>query len=89
MAEITEVRVYPRKIIDKQKAFATATLDGEFVVHGLRVMEKDDGTLWVSMPARKDARGEFRDIFHPITREAREKIFRAVLEAYEKKAAKE
>jgi len=88
MAEITEVRIYT-KAMGRQKAFAAATLDGEFVVHGLRVMENEDGTLWVSMPARKDASGGFRDIFHPITQESREKIFRAVLEAYEKETTKE
>lgn len=83
VAEITDVRIYKTKIVGKQKAFVAVTLDGEFTVHGIKVMEKDDDTLWVSFPARKDASGEFRDIFHPITKEAREKINRAVLEAYE------
>ncbi|MFQ6137385.1 MAG: SpoVG family protein [Candidatus Hydrothermarchaeales archaeon] len=85
MAEITDVRIYKLKIIGKQKAFAAVTLDNEFAVHGIKVMENENG-LWVSMPARRDATGEFRDIFHPITREAREKIINAVLEAYEKGA---
>jgi stage V sporulation protein G len=84
LAEVTDVRIYKLKIIGPQKAWAAVTLDGEFAVHGIKVMERDDGTLWVSFPARKDSSGEFRDIFHPITREAREKIFNAVLQAYEK-----
>lgn len=86
MAEITDVRIYKLKIVGPQKAFATVTLDGEFAVHGIKVMERDDGTLWVSFPARKDVSGEFRDIFHPVTKEAREKISTAILEAYEKES---
>lgn len=83
MAEITDVRIYKTKAAGHQRAFVAVTLDGEFAVHGIKVMERDDGTLWVSFPARKDATGGFRDIFHPITKESREKIFQAVLNAYQ------
>lgn len=86
MAEITDVRIYKLKIIGPQKAWAAITLDSEFAVHGIKVMENEKG-LWVSMPARKDASGEFRDIFHPVTKEAREKIIKAVLDAYQKEEA--
>ena len=86
MAQITDVRIYKTKIIGPQKAFAVITLDGEFAVHGIKVMSRDDGTLWVSFPARRDAKGEYQDIFHPVTKEAREKIIKAVLEAYQKEA---
>ncbi len=83
MAQITDVRIYKLKIVGPQKAWAAVTLDGEFAVHGLKVMENEKG-LWVSMPARKDAKGEYQDVFHPITKEARERIIKAVLEAYQK-----
>jgi stage V sporulation protein G len=87
MVEISDVRIYKTKIIGPQKAFAAVTLDDEFAVHGIKVMENERG-LWVSMPARRDAKGEFRDVFHPITRGAREKIINAVIEAYEKETSK-
>ncbi len=87
MAEITDVRIYKLMIIGPQKAWAAVTLDGEFAVHGIKVMESEKG-LWVGMPARKDARGEYQDIFHPITKEAREKIIKAVLDAYQKEVLK-
>jgi stage V sporulation protein G len=80
MAQITDVRIYKLKIIGPQKAWAAVTLDGEFAVHGLKVMENEG--LWVSMPARKDTRGEYQDIFHPISREAREALTEAIIEAY-------
>ena len=35
------------------------------------------------MPSRKTPNGEFRDIAHPINAETREKIQKAILEAYE------
>ncbi len=38
--------------------------------------------MWVSMPGRKNKDGTFQDIFHPASREAREKIVNAVLNAY-------
>lgn len=83
MVEITEVRIYKTRGAKAQKAFAAVTLDNEFVVHGIRVMENEKG-LWIRFPSRKDASGEFRDVFHPITREAREKITKAVIDAYDK-----
>lgn len=85
MAQISDVRIYRLKIIGPQKPFAAVTLDGEFAipqgswherhlsgesVHGIKVMENEKG-LWVSMPTRKDAKGEFQDVFHPVTKEAR------------------
>ncbi len=63
------------------KAVASVTLDGEFVVHDVRVVEGHNG-LFVAMPSRKTPEGEFRDIAHPITTEARERIQSAVLRAF-------
>jgi len=81
MAEITDVRVFNFESDGKLKAFASVTLDDSYVVHGLRVLEGENG-LWVSMPATKNKKGEFKDTFHPISREAREILIDAVLEAY-------
>lgn len=83
MADITDIRIYKIDGTGNLKAFATVTLDDAFAVHGLKVMEGDSG-LWISMPASKNKRGEFKDIFHPINKEAREVLVNAVLEAYEK-----
>lgn len=83
MAEITDIRIYKVEGTGNLRAFATVTLDNAYAVHGLRVMEGDSG-LWVGMPASKNKKGEFKDIFHPINREARELLINAVLEAYQK-----
>jgi len=79
--KVTDVRVRRLNPEGRMKAVASVTLDGEFVVHDVRVVEGHNG-LFVAMPSRKTPEGEFRDIAHPITSEARERIQSAVLKAY-------
>jgi stage V sporulation protein G len=78
--EITEVRI---TLMDdpKLRAFATITINGDFVVRGLKVIEGRTGTF-VAMPARKLTNGEWQDIAHPINNEAREILESAVLSTY-------
>ncbi|AAB89469.1 MULTISPECIES: septation protein SpoVG family protein [Archaeoglobus] len=82
MAEITEVRIYKSKGNGSVKAYASVSFDNEFVVKGLKVVEGEKG-LWVSMPSRRMKDGSFQDVFHPVSREARDKIVDAVLKAYQ------
>lgn len=80
---ITDVRV--RKIAKegKMKAIVSITLDDEFVVHDIKVIEGEKG-LFIAMPSKKATDGEYRDIAHPINSEARENIQKIILEYYEK-----
>lgn len=81
--EISDIRIFRIIGTGNVKAYANVTLGGEFAVHGVKVMEREDGTLWVSMPRQRSASdGRWRDVFHPITSEARERLNEAVLEAY-------
>ena len=80
--KITDVRVRKVNKDGKMKAVVSVTFDNEFVVHDIKVMERED-SLFIAMPSRKTADGEFRDIAHPINAETREKIQTAVLEKYE------
>jgi stage V sporulation protein G len=79
--EITEVRV---SLQDEEvlKAFVSITLDDEFVIRGLKVIQGADGRF-VAMPARRKRDGSFQDIAHPINRETREYLERVVLTAYD------
>ncbi|MFP3945527.1 MAG: septation protein SpoVG family protein [Archaeoglobaceae archaeon] len=81
LVEITEVRIYKSKTQGAVKAYATMSLDNEFVVKGIKVLEGENG-LWVGMPSRRVKDGSFQDLFHPASKEAREKMVNAVLEAY-------
>lgn len=79
---ITDVRV--RKITKegKMKAVVSVTIDDEFVVHDIKVIEGEKG-LFIAMPSRKSADGEYRDIAHPINTATRDRLQAIVLEAYD------
>ena len=81
--QITDVRV--RKIAKegKMKAVVSITIDEEFVVHDIKVIEGEKG-LFIAMPSRKATDGEYRDVAHPINSAARDAIQKAILEGYEK-----
>ena len=81
--EITDVRVRKLNTEGKLKAVVSITFDNEFVVHDVKVVEGTSG-LFVAMPSRKTPEGEFRDIAHPISTPAREKIQSKVFEEYNK-----
>lgn len=86
--EITNVRVRMVAKEGKMKAVVSITLDSEFVVHDIKVIEGEKG-LFIAMPSRKTQDGEYRDIAHPINSETRERIQRIILASYEEEAAKE
>ncbi len=81
--KITDVRV--RKIAKegKMKAIVSITIDDEFVVHDIKVIEGEKG-LFIAMPSKKATDGEYRDIAHPINSSTRESIQNIILESYEK-----
>ncbi len=81
--QITDVRV--RKITKegKMKAIVSITIDDEFVVHDIKVIEGEKG-LFIAMPSKKAADGEYRDIAHPINSQTRDTIQKIILTSYEK-----
>ena len=80
--KITDVRV--RKITKegKMKAIVSITIDDEFVVHDIKVIEGEKG-LFIAMPRKKATDGEYRDIAHPINQTTRENIQGIILDRYE------
>ena len=81
--KITDVRI--RKIAKdgKMKAIVSITLDDEFVVHDIKVIEGEKG-LFIAMPSRRTTTGEYKDIAHPINSQTREQIQEMILEEYQK-----
>ena len=79
--QITDIRV--RKIAKegKMKAVVSITLDDEFVVHDIKVIEGEKG-LFIAMPSKKSSDGEFRDIVHPINSATRENMQKRILDRY-------
>ncbi len=81
--QITDVRVRKISKEGKMKAVVSITLDNEFVIHDIKVIEGDKG-LFIAMPSKKTADGQYRDIAHPINSATRENIQNIILESYEK-----
>ncbi len=77
------------RLIDKPdssvKAVASASFDGYYAVHGIKVCSGKKG-LFISMPSTSytNANGEkkYQDTFHPITKGVREALHSAVIRAY-------
>lgn len=80
--QITDVRVRKVSKDGKMKAVVSITLDNEFVVHDIKVIEGEKG-LFIAMPSRKAGDGEYKDIAHPINSETRDRIQKVILEKYE------
>lgn len=80
--QITDVRIRKVEKEGKMKAVVSITIDGEFVIHDIKVIEGDKGAF-IAMPSRKAADGEYRDIAHPINSETRDKIQNLILEKYQ------
>ena len=80
---ITDVRIRKMTKEGNMKAVASVTLDNEFAIHDIKIIEGENG-LFIAMPSRKTPEGEYRDIAHPISSQAREVLQNAIFEAYEK-----
>lgn len=79
--KITDVRVRKIAKVGKMKAVVSITLDDEFVVHDIKVIEGEKG-LFVAMPSKKTADGEYRDIAHPINSQTRRLMEDTILAKY-------
>ena len=80
--QITDVRIRKVAKEGKMKAVVSITIDNEFVVHDIKVIEGEKG-LFIALPSRKAADGEYRDIAHPINSDTRNMIQTLILEQYE------
>ena len=86
--QITDVRIRKVEKEGKMKAVVSITIDEEFVVHDIKEIDGERG-LFIAMPSRKAADGEYRDIAHPINSDTRNKIQQIILEKYESEIAAE
>ena len=84
--QITDVRIRKVDKEGKMKAVVSITIDDEFVVHDIKVIEGEKG-LFIAMPSRKAADGEYRDIAHPLNSGTRERIQTLILNKYQEELA--
>ena len=86
--QITDVRVRKVAKEGKLKAVVSITMDEEFVIHDIKVIEGEK-ELFIAMPSKKSLDGEYRDIAHPINSGTRERIQNIILSKYEEAMSKE
>lgn len=75
------MRVRKVALDGRMKAIVSITIDNEFVVHDIKVIEGEKG-IFIAMPSRKGTGGEYRDIAHPINSETRERLQKVILDRY-------
>ncbi len=83
---ITDIRVRKIEKEGKMRAVVSITIDDEFVVHDIKVIEGDKG-MFIAMPSRKTTEGEYKDNTHPIKSTTREQIQTMILAKYEEEVA--
>ena len=79
--KITSVNVHKKNDETRMKGIASVLLDDCFVIRDIRIIEGKDG-LFIAMPSRKNAEGEYHDIAHPINSEMREMLETAIISKY-------
>ena len=80
--KITDVRMRKVAKEGKLKAIVSITLDDEFAVHDIKIIEGDRG-LFIAMPSKKVLDGEYRDIAHPINSATRDRIQTIILDKFQ------
>lgn len=81
--EVTDVKI---KLLDGETrvvAVAAVTFDDCFVVHGINVINGQNGRF-IAMPSRKISDSVFLDIVHPTNSETRKMIEEAIFAAIDK-----
>lgn len=78
---ISELKIRKTNNEEKLRAYVTLTFDDVFVIHNIKIIQGKDG-LFVAMPSRKNLKGEFKDIAHPINKEFRDEMEKRILVEY-------
>lgn len=83
---ITDVRIRKVDKEGKMKAVVSITIDNEFAVHDIKIIEGEKG-VFIAMPSRKNAEGEYRDVAHPINSDTRTQLQEMIMEKYREEIA--
>lgn len=78
---ITDVRLRKLPTEGKLKAIVSVTFNNEFVLHDIKIIEGNE-SLFLAMPSRRLSNGEYRDIAHPISAEARKELEDVIFKEY-------
>lgn len=79
--EISDIKIRKTMQDGRLRAVVSITIDDAIAIHDIKLVQGDE-RMFVAMPSRREDSGIFRDIIHPISASAREKIERQILDAY-------
>lgn len=82
--KITEIKIRKMYEDNRLRALVSVTLDNDFAVHDIKVIEGPE-RLFVAMPSRREDNGVFRDIVHPITPDSRRYMEEMILDEYKRR----
>ncbi|MDE7288037.1 MAG: SpoVG family protein [Oscillospiraceae bacterium] len=80
--QVTDIKIRKTFNEGNVKAVVSVTLDDFIAIHEIKVVQ-GNGRIFAAMPNRLDSNDVYRDIVHPISAEARDKLERVILKAYE------
>jgi stage V sporulation protein G len=80
---ITEVKIFPANE-GKLKAYATMVIAGAFIIRDMKIIQSDNGSMFVSMPSRRKKDGTFKDVAHPLDQKTRNDIEEIIIKEFEK-----
>ena len=78
--EISDIKIRKTMHDGRLRAVVSITIDDAIAIHDIKLVQGDD-RMFVAMPSRREESG-IRDIIHPISADAREKIEEQILDAY-------
>ncbi|WP_283673325.1 MULTISPECIES: SpoVG family protein [Clostridia] len=64
------------------RAYASVNLNDCFAIRNVKIVDSTKG-LFIAMPSYKAGNGEYKDICFPVTKEFREQLNQAVVDAYQ------
>ncbi len=79
--KISDVRIRKTMNEARLRAVVSLTIEDAIAIHDIKIIQGDE-RLFVAMPSRRDDAGNFRDIVHPISPEARKQVEDKILSAY-------
>lgn len=79
--EISDIKIRKTMHEGRLRAVVSITIDNAIAIHDIKLVQGDE-RMFVAMPSRREDSGTFRDIIHPISANAREKIEEQILQAY-------
>lgn len=80
--KITSVRIN-KCLVGKILAYVSVTFDEQMVVHGMKIVQKPDGTRFLAMPTLKRNDNSFKDIAHPIDRGFRQYMTELIFKEFQ------